>query len=447
MYCVKYNTQQHTNAKEQKQARENIGLVSDCINFIDELITQYEEEYWSYQPIEVNTLRISFENKLYDPVADNKATGGTWSKLKTTEHANIWDWQRIDNNWYRENSFGYSGDDIHVDTQAPTPPEMYLPSVVTITVNPNVVITEKFKIISSNTANVENMKAMFQGAVGLKEIWKIFDYTNCTDVSYMFNKCINLRKIPTYDTWYFPKATNARCLFLNCNALETDLPFMDFPVNTSLYKAFMFCCKIKKSNGFNSPLCTDVRDLFEGCMSLRTVKTLGDTSKVETWHDTFGACVSLEKIPETLDCSSAVDAQGIFSYCSSLKNVPTMIFGNDVTTLSGFVCCCSNIEDVPDNPVFHYVKNFDRFLSGNDAFWGNYVTLPEQLVNMKLTKLPDWKPENITNADYMFYGLKHVSKESVEEWFNFLKNSPTLVSHVGTFRECAHNENLPDDWK
>lgn len=50
-------------------------------------------------------------------------------------------------------------------------------------------------------------------------------------------------------------------------------------------------------------------------------------------------------------------------------------------------------------------------------------------------------------ADYMFYGLKHVSKESVEEWFNFLKNSPTLVSHVGTFRECAHNENLPDDWK
>lgn len=446
MASVKYDIEQKLTNKNQATARVNIGFLPDCLSYVHELAVYADEVYRSKQPIETNTLRLSFENLDYDPAADGKSPGGIWTKIKSNI-ANIWDWHREDPNWYRENSFGYNGNDIHILVTAPNPPKMNMPSVTEITVNPEVAITEKFKIISSNTTNVENMKAMFQAALGLTEIWKPFDFSNCTDVSYMFNYCINLKKIPTDAKWNMPKVTTAKCMFLSCTSLETDLPYLNLPINTTLYKAFMHCYNIKKSNGFNSPLCTDIRDLFEGDLQLKEITTFGDSSKIQTWHDCFGGCVSLEKIPETLDCSSAVDCEGIFSYCASLKNVPTMIFGNDVTTLRNFFACCSNIEDVPDNPVFHYVKNFAKFLSGNDTFWSYHVTLPEQLVDMKLKKLPDWKPENITNADYMFYGLKHVSKESVEEWFNFLKNSPTLVSHVGTFRECAHNENIPDDWK
>lgn len=444
MDCVKYNTQQHKTIKEKIQAQDNIGLVSSCLDYVEELSIYGEEIYWAEQPIETNTLRLSFENLYYDPDADGKSPGGTWTKIKTNI-ANIWDWHRADPNWYRENSFGYPTSWVNVEDKN-APDHMNEPIVISVEPKNNAVITERYKIITSDISEVTSMLAAFQYAIGLTEIWNLFDFSSCTTVQNMFYCCINLNKIPT-DNWVLPVCTDCHNLFLCCTNLYGTMPFIDAPQNTTLYKAFMFNHKITKAKGFNCPLCTDIRDLFEGDVNLLEVETLGDTRNIKTWHDCFGGCVSLKTIPDTLDCSSGVDCKGIFSYCANLEVLPNLIFGNDVSDITTMFTCCQNLKNIPDNEIYHRQQNFSRFLSMNDNFWSYYHTLPAQIVDSKLEKLPDWKTENITNADYMFYGLKNVSKESVEEWYNFLKNSPTLVSHVGTFRKCAHNENIPDDWK
>lgn len=440
MDCVKYITQQHKTQTEQIQAQDNIGLVSSCIDFIDELAIRAEEEYWKEQPITTNTLRFYFIDADYNP---NGLIGtlGTWTK-RDSKKLNIWDWTREDSDWTK-----VFGNETVTNGGA-----VYVPAVTSLTevykthieLKPAQVpysIQVKFKILAADFSNVTNMTKAFQYAVGMLELPDTLDFTRVTTLERAFFACHGLKSFPNL---YAPLCTS--CLRMcNTNGYVETIGDIIAPNSTDFRYAFMNHTNLKTVGIIDLTSCTNIRDLFEYDYNLTHIKELKNTQNIQTWHDPFGACISLEKIQD-LDLTGAVDLGAFLGWCCSLKEVPNFTIGENFNgSVRAFFCCCTKLEDIPDNEVWHRATNFESFLSADDFFFNNRFTNP--LMDMKLKKLPDWKPENITNADYMFYGLKHVSKESVEEWFNFLKNSPTLVSHVGTFRECAHNENLPDDWK
>lgn len=442
MNCVKYNTQQHKTQKEQIQAQDNIGLVSSCLDFIDELSVKAEEEYWKAQPISTNTLRFYFIDDNYNP---NGIIGtlGTWAKCDSKK-LNIWDWNRENSDWTK-----VFGNETVTDGGAKFEPykttltEVYETRIVVKPAQIPYTIQTKFKILAADFSNVKKMTKAFQYAVGMLELPDILNFPKVTTLERAFFCCLGLNSFPNL---YAPVCTNCSRM---CNGMGYTETIGDIiaPNCKDYTYAFMNNFLLKSIGIVDLTSCTNIRDLFECGYNLSKIQELRNTQNVQTWHDPFGGCIYLEKIHD-LDMSSAVDLGAFFGWCCLLKEIPNFTVGENFNgSVRAFFCCCKELEDIPDNEVWHRATNFESFLSADDFFVGASYRFTNPPMDMKLKKLPDWKPENITNADYMFYGLKHVTKESVEEWYNFLKNSQTLVSHVGTFKDCVHNENIPDDWK
>ena len=121
-------------------------------------------------------------------------------------------------------------------------------------------------------------------AVGIKlgnstftEIPNIIDFSNVTDMSYMFYNCTNLTTIPELNT---SNVTTMYYMFVNCSSLTT-IPELDTSNVTTMYYTFY------------------------GCNRLTTIPEL-DTSKVKNMHYMFYACTNLTTIPE-LDCGSVTN--------------------------------------------------------------------------------------------------------------------------------------------
>lgn len=96
------------------------------------------------------------------------------------------------------------------------------------------------------------------------EIPQIFDFSDVTDMKYMFQYCSNLTTIPEMDT---SKVTTMDSMFRNCSSL-INIP----PMNTSNV--------------------TIMKYMFQNCSNLTTVPEM-DTSKVTTMDGMFRNCSSL----------------------------------------------------------------------------------------------------------------------------------------------------------
>lgn len=126
-----------------------------------------------------------------------------------------------------------------------------------------------------------------------KEIPEIFDFSNVTDMSNMFNSCGNLQTISALDT---SGVVNMNSIFFSCTSLIS-IPELD------------------TSN------VTDMGSMFSSCSNLQTISAL-DTSNVTNMHDMFSNCRSLISIPALqagkLDMPASY--QGLFGY-NELPNV------------------------------------------------------------------------------------------------------------------------------
>lgn len=452
---VSFAGSQRLTTREKKRARKNLGLNKDNLlnTFMDLVNIRAEEIYFSNFPIAENSLRFSFENLDYNPENSTFGTGGTWKKQNTL-YTNIWDWTRDDPNWYRTYTFGAPviGGNAFKPKSVTSLSEAF-DYVDELTDEQYAVsFIEPCKILASETSNITSFKGTFQFAIGIKEIWKPFDFSSCTDASYMFNGCLNLTYVGG-KKWVLPEALDTRNFMISCQSLK-NMPEFDFPKSTTCYKAFMNCKMLEKFEKLNAPLATDFRDLFESDFRLVSVKDLGDTSNVKTWHDCFGGCISLRDLPQSIDLSSGEDCRGVFGYCFSLEKLPTLTFGNNVTSLENFCGCCSRLTEIPDNPVFHYVTNFSRFLSADDNFF-NVPKHTNPPVPMAIKVLPSWYPEQATNVEDMFYGCKNV-ENGIYDLYLMLSNKITPVTnHKNCFEQCGVDTEegrkqldlVPDDWK
>lgn len=125
--------------------------------------------------------------------------------------------------------------------------------------------------------NVENKIPLVNGTKisysTFTEIPDFYDFSEITDISYMFFNCRNLQTIPELDTSRF---TNMESMFRYCSSLQT-IPAID------------------TSN------VTNMGYMFAGCRSLQTMPAI-DTSNVNGMFDMFNGCVNIQSLP-SINCS------------------------------------------------------------------------------------------------------------------------------------------------
>ena len=119
------------------------------------------------------------------------------------------------------------------------------------------------------------------------EIPQIFDFSDVTDMKYMFQYCSNLTTLPEMDT---SKVTTMENLFRNCTSL----------INIS---------EIDTSN------VTSMRYMFANCSSLTTVPEM-DVSNVANIDYIFSSCPSLTDLGGFIGLKLNLD----LSYCSNLTH-------------------------------------------------------------------------------------------------------------------------------
>lgn len=141
------------------------------------------------------------------------------------------------------------------------------------------------------------------GELGIKladstftEVPDIFDFSDVTDMSYMFSYCGNLQTISSLDT---SKATDMLRMFTYCSNLQT-IPQLDTSQVTSMNL------------------------MFNGCSSLKTIPQL-DTTNVRNMSQMFKDCQGLdENLHLELNTPNLTDVTSLFAR-TPVRNVTDAI--------------------------------------------------------------------------------------------------------------------------
>lgn len=141
------------------------------------------------------------------------------------------------------------------------------------------------------------MKFAYSNVEEFPEDWDWSDYANTTDLSYMFNYCENLKKVPKL---IIPNATTTANMFRYCDFSEIDM------------------------GDWNLSKATQMDNMFDNCTNLMTVNWgTFDTSSNKKFTSMFKGCSNLKTIPE-LDCTSMTTADSSYNSalygCRSLRN-------------------------------------------------------------------------------------------------------------------------------
>ena len=93
------------------------------------------------------------------------------------------------------------------------------------------------------------------------EVPDVFDFSDVTDMRYMFLYCSNLTTIPKIDT---SKVTTMEYMFQNCSSL-TNIPEMDTSQVTTMKYTFNGCSSLTSVPEMNTSNVTDMRYMFSRC--------------------------------------------------------------------------------------------------------------------------------------------------------------------------------------
>lgn len=152
------------------------------------------------------------------------------------------------------------------------------------------------------------------------------DFSNCTDMSNMFQSCTELKITPEINS---SKVTNMQNMFSSCNKLST-VTLFNTSNATNFQNMFYNCSVLQTIPLFNTSNVTTTRQMFNSCSSLKSIPLI-DTSKVTDMAFMFGYCGNLETVP-ALNTSKVTNMQNMFVNDNkltdeSLDNVLQMCIG------------------------------------------------------------------------------------------------------------------------
>ena len=191
---------------------------------------------------------------------------------------------------------------------------------------------------------------LFYGFTALKEIenLKIFDTSNVTSMSSMFNGCRDLASLDVsgFDT---SNVTSMSYMFNSCRVLAS-LDVSGFDTSNVTSMSFMFSdCRDLASldvSGFDTSNVTDMSSMFNGCRDLTSLDVSKfDTSNVTSMSYMFSSCSGLTSLDVSgFDTSNVTDMRYMFYGCQVLASLDVSGFDTSkVTDMRYMFYQCHNL--------------------------------------------------------------------------------------------------------
>lgn len=150
------------------------------------------------------------------------------------------------------------------------------------------------------------------------------------------------------DIYDFSNVTNMSSIFNNCQMLQS-IPLLNTSNVKDMYHTFVGCSRLQTIPLLDTHNVTDMGYLFQYCSSLQSIPPL-ITSNVKNMSNMFGSCSSLQSIP-LLDCVNITRMDSFLGY----SNI------NTLTNLGGFkdlkISVTSNFLDKAPNLLVDSLMN------------------------------------------------------------------------------------------
>ncbi len=175
----------------------------------------------------------------------------------------------------------------------------------------------------------------------------------------------------------------------------------------------------------NTANVTDMRTMFNGCESLKSMDVSGfNTSKVTDMSYMFASCYSLKSIDVSrFNTANVTDMICMFNECYSLKSIDVSGFNTaNVTDMSGMFASCYSLESID-------VSGF------NTANVTNMGTMFSRCESLKTLDLRHFNTSKVKNFSYMFYVWESTSLTTIlcnDDW----SKNPNVEKSTAMFWEC-----------
>ena len=151
------------------------------------------------------------------------------------------------------------------------------------------------------------------------------EFSNVTDISYMFAECNKLTTIPILDT---SNVTNASRVFYSCSSLATVPPLNLYNV-TNLSSTFYGCKSLTTVPPLNLYNVTDLKYMFYECKNLKNISQM-NTLKATDMQFMLDRCYNLTTV-EGIDFSGLTsDLVNLFGYTRNMTNLTHFIVNGKI---------------------------------------------------------------------------------------------------------------------
>ena len=194
----------------------------------------------------------------------------------------------------------------------------------------------------------------------------IFDTSQVTDMSYMFNNCSGLTSLDL-SNWNTSNVTNMGIMFNNCSELTSlDLSNWNTSNVTNMGAMFYSCIKLTSLNisTWNVSNVTDMHSMFSGCTKLTNLDLSNwNVSNVTNIYSMFDNCLGLTSLDlSTWDTNKVTTMQNMFSYCKSLSDFKLSDLGHNEMCNKLDLSYSSKLTK--DSVLFLFNNAFDRATAG-----------------------------------------------------------------------------------
>ena len=286
-----------------------------------------------------------------------------------------------------------------------------------------------------NTSQVVDMQAMFQQCIGLEELdLSHFDTSNVTDISFMFVNCFNLKRIKGIEKFNTTKVKSMKTLFQQCKELE-ELDLSNFDTSNVTDMGFMFnnCLKLKRIKGlekFNTSKVADMKAIFGQCNEIETLDLSNfDTSKITDMGWFFCYCYKLRSIKglEKFNTKQVINMRAMFQACTLLEELDLSNFDTSkVTDMQFMFASCEKLKRI---------KGIEKF---NTSHAIGMKTMFQDCRELEELDLLNFDTSNVNDMGYMFancFKLKRI--KGIEKF-----KTNQVVTMRAMFQQCKELEEL-----
>ena len=230
-----------------------------------------------------------------------------------------------------------------------------------------------------------------------------YDFSNVTDMSYMFANCNELKKVPLLDT---SKVNNMSYMFYNCKTYTfKTIPQFDTGNVTDMSYMFTGCFGFQSIPLLNTSKVTNMSHMFRGCSFLFTIPQF-DTGNVTDMSNMFGECSRINNIP-LLNTSNVTNMNSMFRDCDNLTTIPQLDTSN-VEKVGDMFGYSSNLQSIPllDFGKVNYMNSFFGIYNIYTlTYLGGFKDLKISVTSEFLDKAPNLTVESLMNVINNIYDL------------------------------------------